>query len=66
MTEPRYYTVSEVAEQTRMGERFIRDAIREGRLRAVRMGRRQFVKPEALVEFIDANEGTPKRLKAVR
>lgn len=48
------YSRAEAAEETTLSEDEIDRAIRDGRLRAKKLGRRKLIKHDALVEFIDS------------
>lgn len=53
--------VPDVAKRTRLGSGTVRQLIRDGRLRHVRVGRRVLVPVDAVWEFIAASEGTAAR-----
>lgn len=50
---PLCYSVKTAAEECSLSERTIYNAIREGRLTPVRIGRRVLISPRALQEFLD-------------
>lgn len=49
-------TVKEVAEALRLSPRTINRLISEQRLASIRLGRSRRVRPEAIAEFLTANE----------
>jgi len=54
------FSVKVAAEQCGLSERTIHAAIKHDHLKAMRVGRRVLVSPEALREFLNGRDGTSK------
>ena len=50
------YSVDEVSEQTSISKSYLRNAIRDGRLKVSRIGRRVIIRHDALEEFLKQGE----------
>jgi excisionase family DNA binding protein len=57
---PISYSVLVAAKESGLCERTLREAIKDGRLTALRVGRRVLIKPEALREYLDGKTGERK------
>lgn len=51
-----FYTIGQAAEKMQVNERFIRDAISNGKLKAYKQGKRQYILHSDLIDFIRAGK----------
>jgi len=58
---PLCYSVKSAAEECSVSERTIQNAIRDGRLASMRIGRRVLIAPGALQEFLDGKTSSASK-----
>ena len=54
------YTIEQVAEYLKVGERYIRDSINSGELNAYRRGKRAYILHSDLIDFIRRGKNAMK------
>jgi len=57
MEKEKYYNTKEVSEMLSMGQEYLRQMIREGKIKAVKVGRRWKIKESEVKRLITGEEG---------